>query len=167
MKNILTTKQKERLLRNIWLAHDGRWLLKTAEKFGFDTATNVNLAVQEFVGEKETELLLAESGYQIKDIEDVRTIIEATCLLNTPEGHKTEVKVIDNNRAILYTRDCYVHKMVSKAGNIDIHRCSSLVRCHSWLKGLAIGGKVIRDADIDSCRGKCEIIFEISFQSRK
>jgi hypothetical protein len=30
----LTAGQRERLLRDIWLLHDGRWFLKSAERFG-------------------------------------------------------------------------------------------------------------------------------------
>ena len=32
----LAPRQKEKLLRNIWLLHDGRWSLKSAEQLGFD-----------------------------------------------------------------------------------------------------------------------------------
>jgi hypothetical protein len=160
----LTPRQKEKLLRNIWLAHDGRWLLKLAEKFGFDTATKLNFAVQESIGKTETKQLLDETGYgEIKNIEDVKALMDLTCLLYTPEGHKTEVKVIDNSTVMLYTWDCYVHKMVSKAGNLYTHRCSSRIRCDSWLKGMALDGEVTRNKDINDCQGACEIIFKIKW----
>ena len=158
----LAPKQKEKLLRNIWLAHDGRWLLKSAVKFGFDTALKLDFAVQESIGKTETKQILLETDYEeIKKIEDVKALMDFTCLLYTPEGHKTEVKVIDNSTVILYTWNCYVHKMVSQAGNLYTHRCASRVRCNSWLKGMGLDGEVTRNKDINDCQGACEITFKI------
>jgi hypothetical protein len=160
----LTPEQREKLLRNIWLAHDGRWLLKSARKFGFGTANKLNFAVQESIGKTETRQLLAEAGYgNINDVQDFKALMELTCLLYTPEGHQTEVKAITNNMIVLYTRECYVHKMVSKAGNLGIYQCSSRIRCRSWLRGMGLSGQVYREKDIHDCRGACEIVFKINW----
>jgi hypothetical protein len=169
LKVKLTSKQKEKLLRNVWLAHDGRWLLKSAERFDFDVATRMNLAVQESIGKTETKQILEETGFgEVKNINDVKAVLDVTRILYTPDGHKTEVKVIDDNTAILFTWNCYVHKMVSKADNLYIHRCSSRIRCDSWLKGMGLDGEVTRNRDINDCQGSCEIIFRIKWpQHRK
>jgi hypothetical protein len=160
----LTAEQKERLLRNIWLAHDGRWLLKAAEKFGFDVATNLNLAVQESIGKTETKQLLAETNYrEIKNVEDLKALIELACHLYTPADNKNEVEIMDNGTIMVYVWDCYVHKMVSKAGNICLHQCSSRIRCESWLKGLGLNGEVINEKNTNNCNGACEIIFKIKW----
>jgi len=60
--NFLTAKQKEKVLRDIWIAHDGRWFLKTAERLGFDIATQLNLAVTKSFGKTEIKSLLKEIG---------------------------------------------------------------------------------------------------------
>jgi hypothetical protein len=160
----LAPEQKEKLLRNIWVAHDGRWLLKSAGIFGFDVANKLNFAVQESIGKTETKQLLAETGYrEIKNIDDVKALMDLTCLLYTPEGHKTEVKIMDDSTIMLYSWNCYVHKMVSKAGNLGIHQCSFRIRCDSWLKGMALDGEVIREKNINNCNGACEIIFKIKW----
>jgi hypothetical protein len=163
----LTSKQREKLLRNIWLLHDGRWLLKSAEEFGFDAATKLNFTVQESIGKTETKQLLDETGYgEIENIDDFKALFDLTSLLYTPEGHNTEFKIIDKSTIILYTWNCYVHKMVSKAGNLHIHQCSSMVRCDSWLKGMSLDGEVTRDKNINNCNGACEIIFKIKWQQK-
>jgi len=163
----LTPEQKEKLLRNIWLAHDGRWLLKSAEKFGFDIATKLNFAVQESIGKTETKQLLAETGYaDIKNAEDLKALMELACLLYTPEDNKNKVEVMDNSTILLYVWDCYVHKMVSKADNLDIHQCTSVQRCESWLKGVGLNGEVTREKDINDCQGTCEIIFKIKWRQK-
>jgi hypothetical protein len=160
----LTPEQREKLLRNIWLEHDGRWLLKAAHKFGFDTANKLNLSVQESIGKTETRQLLDEAGFAvISNIQELKELVELTCLLYTPESHETEVKVISNNMIVLYTRECYVHKMVSKAGNLSIHQCSSRIRCHSWLRGMGLNSEVYREKDIHDCRGACDIVFKINW----
>jgi len=73
----LTPEQRERILRNIWLSHDGRWFLKSAEEFGFDTAAKLNLVVTESIGKTEMKQLIAETGYgEIKNIEDFKALME-------------------------------------------------------------------------------------------
>jgi hypothetical protein len=57
----LTAGQRERLLRNIWLLHDARWFLKSVERFGFDTASALNLAVVKSIARTEMKQLLAET----------------------------------------------------------------------------------------------------------
>ena len=160
----LKPKQKEKLLRNIWLAHDVRWLLKSAKEFGFDAATKLNLAVQKSIAKTEIKQLLVETGYgEVKNIEDLKALMEIILRLYTPEDNKNEVKVMDKNMIVLYTWNCYVHKMVSKAGNTDIHQCSARERCSSWLKGMVINGEVINEKNINNCKGACEIIFKIKW----
>lgn len=160
----LTPKQKEKLLRNIWLLHDGRWMLKSAEEFGFNAATQLNLSVQKSIAKTEIKVLLAEIGWRkVKNIETLKTVIDITLHLYTPEGHKTDVKVMGNDTMVLYTWDCYVHKMVGQAGNIGIHQCSSRVRCESWLKGMELNGEVINKLNINNCNGACENLFKIQW----
>jgi hypothetical protein len=65
----LTAKQKEKLLRNIWLLHDGRWFLKSTMLIGFDVATKLNLDVVESIAKTEMKQLVAETGFgDIKNI---------------------------------------------------------------------------------------------------
>jgi hypothetical protein len=73
----LTTGQKEKLLRNIWLLHDGRWFLKSVEQFGFDTATKLNLAVVKSIARTEIKQLLAETNFgEVKNINDLQALME-------------------------------------------------------------------------------------------
>jgi len=160
----LTPEQRERLLRNIWVSHDGRWLLKSAEKFGFDTATKLNLVVTESIGKTEMKQLIAETGYgEIKNIEDFKALMEIASALYFPEEHKYELKVMDDNTFVGYVLECYVHKMVSKAGTTDIHQCAARLRFDSWRKAMALGGEVINEKNTNNCNGTCEITFKIKW----
>jgi hypothetical protein len=38
----LTAEQREKILRENWWSHDGRWFLKAAQELGFDVANRLN-----------------------------------------------------------------------------------------------------------------------------
>jgi len=160
----LTTEQREKLLRNIWLLHDGRWFLKSVEQFGFDTATELNLAVVKSIAKTEIKQLLAETGFgEVRNIEDLKSLMEIASPLYFPEEHKYEFKVVDNNTFVGHVLECYVHKMVTKAGTTDIHQCAAKLRFDSWCQAMGLDGEVINDKNTNNCNGTCEIIFKIKW----
>jgi hypothetical protein len=160
----LTPEQKEKLLRNIWLLHDGRWFLKSVEQFGFDTATKLNLAVVKSIAKTEIKQLLAETGFgEVRNIEDLKALMEVASPLYFPEEHKYEFKVVDNNTFVGHVLECYVHKMVSKAGTTDIHQCAAKLRFDSWCEAMGLDGEVINEKNTNNCNGTCEIFFKIKW----
>jgi len=160
----LTAEQREKLLRNIWLLHDGRWFLKSVEQFGFDTATKLNLAVVKSIAKTEMKQLLAETGFgEVRNIEDLKALMELASPLYFPEEHKYEFKVVDNNTFVGHVLECYVHKMVSKAGTADIHQCAAKLRFDSWCEAMGLEGEVINEKNTSNCNGTCEIIFKIKW----
>jgi hypothetical protein len=103
----LTAEQKEKLLRNIWLLHDGRWFLKSTEQFDFDTATKLNLAVVESIAGTEMKQLLAETDFgEVRNVKDLQTLMEIASLLYFPEEHKYEFKVVDDNTLVGHVLEC-------------------------------------------------------------
>ena len=160
----LTPEQKERLLRNIWLLHDGRWFLKSVERFGFDTATELNLGVVKSIARTEMKQLLAETDFgEVRNTKDLQALMETAALLYFPQEHKYEFKVVDSNTFIGYVLECYVHKMVSKAGTTAIHQCAAKLRFDSWCQAMGLDGEVINERDTSNCNGSCEIIFKINW----
>ena len=160
----LTPEQKERLLRNIWLLQDGRWFLKSVERFGFDTATELNLAVVKSIARAEMKQLLAETDFgEVRNIKDLQALMETAALLYFPQEHKYEFRVVDSNTFIGYVLECYVHKMVSKAGTTAIHQCAAKLRFDSWCQAMGLDGEVINERDTSNCNGSCEIIFKINW----
>lgn len=160
----LTPKQREKLLRNIWLLHDGRWFLKSIILLGFDSATKLNLDVVESIGKTEMRQLIAESNFgEIKNITDLKALIELAAPLYFPPEHKYEIQIIDDNTLLGRVLECYVHRMVSRAGTTEIHQCAARLRFDSWLKGLGLSGEVINEKNTSNCNGTCEIIFKIKW----
>jgi hypothetical protein len=160
----LTSEQKEKLLRNIWLLHDGRWFLKSAEQFGFDTATKLNLAVVKSIARTEMKQLLAETNFGVvRNIKDLQALMEIAALLYFPKEHKYKFKVVDNNTFVGHVLECYVYEMVSKAGTTAIHQCAAKLRFDSWYNAMGLNGEVINEKNTDNCNGTCEIIFKIKW----
>ncbi|OGN97438.1 MAG: hypothetical protein A2Z77_05260 [Chloroflexi bacterium RBG_13_51_36] len=160
----LAPEQKEKLLRNIWLLHDGRWFLKSVEQFGFDAATKLNLAVVKSIARTEMRQLLAETSFgEVRNTKDLQALMEIASLLYFPEEHKYEFKVLDNNTFVGHVLECYVHKMVSKAGTTAIHRCAARLRFYSWCQAMRLDGEVMNEKDTNNCNGTCDIIFKIKW----
>jgi hypothetical protein len=156
-----TAEQKEKLLRNIWLLHDGRWFLKSVEQFGFDTATKLNLAVVKSIARTEMKQLLAETDFgEVRNMRDLQILMEIAALLYFPEEHKYEFEVVDNNTFVGHVLECYVHKMVSRAGTTAIHRCAGKLRFDSWCQAMGLEAEVINEKDTSNCNGTCDIIFK-------
>ncbi len=160
----LTPGQREKLLRDIWILTDGRWFLKSVEQFGFDVATKLNLAVVKSIGKTEMKQLLAETGYgEVKDIEDLKALMEIASSLYFPAEHKYEFKVVDSNTFVGHVLECYVYKMVGKAGTTAIHQCAAKTRFDSWIEAMGLDGEVINEKNTDNCNGTCEIIYKIKW----
>jgi len=160
----LTSKQKEKLLRNIWLLHDGRWFLKSVMLLGFDVATKLNLDVVESISKTEMKQLVAESGFgQIKNIEDLKSLIDLAAPLYFPPEHKYQIKIIDDNTLLGRVLECYVYRMVGRAGTTDIHQCAARLRFQSWLKWLDLKGDIVNEKNTNNCGGKCDIFFRINW----
>ena len=158
----LKPEQREKILRNVWVLHDGRWFLKAIEEFGFDTATKLNLTVIKSFAKTEIKQFVAETNYgEIKNIEDFKALMEILAALYFPEEHKYEFKIIDNNSFLGHVLECYVYKNVSKAGITDIHQCAAKTRFGSWLEALGLEGEIIADKNTNNCNGTCKIIFKI------
>jgi len=160
----LTPEQREKILRNIWILHDGRWFLKSIEEFGFDAATKLNLAVTKSFGKTEIKQFIAETDYgEVQNIEDFEALLVILAHLYFPEEHKYEFIILDNSSLLGHVLECYVYKNVSKAGITDIHQCAGKTRFDSWLEALGLEGEVFTDKNTNNCNGTCKIIFKIKW----
>jgi hypothetical protein len=163
-ESVLSSAQRERILRDIWIAHDGRWFLKSAGKLGFDVATQLNLAVTKSFGKTEIRRLLSEIGaIEIKCIEDLNELLLIAGDIYCPVDHEYEHSVIDKNNLSVKISQCYVYKNVSLAGTTDIHQCAGKQRFISWLEALNLKGTVANSKNTNDCNGTCEYIFNIQW----
>lgn len=163
-ENALSAEQKETVLRDIWIAHDGRWFLKTAGEFGFDAATKLNLAVTKSFGKTEIKRLIQEIGKpEINNIEAFKDIMVIASDIYCPVEHIYEYSIIDENNLSAKILQCYVHKNVSLAGTTEIHQCAGKNRFISWIEAMELNGTVSNSQNTNSCNGECEFIFTIQW----
>ncbi len=156
--------QKEKLLRNIWLLHDGRWFVKSVEQFGFDAATKLNLAVVKSIARTEMKQLLAETDFgEVRNMKDLQALMEIAALLYFPEEHRYEFRIADDNTFVGHVLECYVYKMVSRARTVAIHQCAAMLRFNSWCQAMGLDGEVANEKDTSNCNGTCEITFKINW----
>src|SRR4030042_2202541 len=142
----LVSEQRERLLRNIWISHDGQWVLKTVQEFGFDAANKLNQAVARSLGKIEIKRLMAATKWgEIKNEEDFKRLLAIACDLYMPEEHKYEIEQLEDNSVLGRVLECYVYKNVSKAGATTYFRWAAKSRFTSWLEGCALKGEVIAE----------------------
>jgi hypothetical protein len=160
----LTADQKEKILRDIWILHDGRWFIKSIGEVGFETATQLNLNVAGSIGKTEIKRLLAEIDCgKISNIKEFKMLMEIAADLYFPEEHKYTISIIDDNTLVGNVLECYVHKNVSKAGTTDIHQCAAKTRFESWFKSFGLKGEISAEKNTNNCNGSCEIIFKIKW----
>jgi hypothetical protein len=161
---VLSSSQREQILRDIWIGHDGRWFLKNASKLGFDVATQLNLAVTKSFGKTEITRLLSEFGkIEIKNIGDLADFLIVASEIYCPPDHKYEYSVIDKDNLSVKILQCYVFINVSLAGTTQMHQCAGKQRFNSWLEALDLKGTVLNLKNTDNCNGKCEFIFNIQW----
>jgi hypothetical protein len=51
----LSSKERERILRQNWWGHDGRWFFQVASELGFSKANQMNMAINRAVGKMELQ----------------------------------------------------------------------------------------------------------------
>ena len=58
----LPSKKRERILRQNWWGHDGRWFFHVASELGFSKANQMNMAINRTVGKMEMKNFRRASG---------------------------------------------------------------------------------------------------------
>jgi len=159
----LNPAEREKLLRDLWIAHDGRWFLRAVQEWGFDTANRVNQAIIRSMGKKEAKELMDRTGAQIADIGDIVEIIKMGGEIYWPEEHEYEIKISGDSLIIGRVLRCYVWENVNKAGGLLSYRCAAPTRFSGWVDAFGVPGEVIASKDCDECNGSCEINFRFDW----
>ncbi|MGD0765224.1 MAG: DUF6125 family protein [Dehalococcoidia bacterium] len=163
----LKPEERAKLLRDLWIAHDGRWFLKIAEEFGFDTANRINQAIIRSMGKKEAKELMIRTGARIANIDDVKRFLEMGGDIYWPEEHKREMEVIGDSVILGRVLQCYVWSNVNKAGGLSAYRCAAVIRFRGWVDAFGVPGEVTGSSECDKCNGSCDISFKFDWSAEK
>jgi hypothetical protein len=163
MRAELSPAEKEKLLRDLWVAHDGRWFLKTAEEYGFDSANKLNQAVIRSMGKKEARELMVRTGTQIAGVSDIKAFMNMAGELYWPGEHKYAVETVGDDLLVGHVIKCYVWENSKKAGALGLYRCAAAIRFSGWMDAMVVPAEVTGSGDCDTCNGSCDISFRFDW----
>ena len=163
MRDELSPAEREKLLRDLWVAHDGRWFLAVAAEFGFGTANKLNQAVLKSIGKKEAREFMTRAGVEVKNAGDFKKFLEMAGPLYWPGEHVYEIGDPEAGGMTGRIIHCYVWENVKKAGGTSFYQCAAPLRFRAWLEGLNIPGEVIATKECDTCNGSCDISFRFDW----
>jgi hypothetical protein len=155
----LTAEQREKILKENWFSHDGRWFLKVAQELGFDVANRLNQIVARSMGKTEAKRFLIESNFgEVKKIEDLQYLFTEGCRLYYPKEHEFEFKIMDKNAILGIVTRCVAFDAVKKAGATDLYQCSCATRHGAWLEAFGLDGEAFIRKSMMKGDDICEIV---------
>lgn len=157
----LTAEQREKILRENWMAHDGRWFLKVAQELGFDVANRLNQITIRSMGKTEAKRFLKESDFgEVKKIENLVYLLEAAWGLYF-EGLEYEFKILDKNTLSSILTRCPIFDAVKEAGVKDLYQCACAVRLGGWLEAFGLDGEVFIRKSMMKGDDVCELVLRV------
>jgi hypothetical protein len=64
-------------------------------------------------------------------------------------------KISDSNTFVGHVLECYVCKVLSKAGTTSIHQCAAKLRFHSWCQAMGLYGEAMNERNTGHYKGSC------------
>jgi len=142
-KNLeVDTEKLLELARYAFLRLDGAWFLATAEKYGVEIATELDVRAWEQFSERLAKKIVSLLNLKGKFSEVFPKLMH---IQNDLMNMKREIIVYDNNRAISRITDCEVWKMVSKVWTRETAPCYKVTQAsiRGLLKGAFPGTEFI------------------------
>lgn len=159
----LTAAQREQLLREIWLDHDGRWFLKVAERYGFEVANEINRAAGRSVARKAMQRLMAELRADgVKDLARLRDLFEiAYELFHPPPRCDVSFVCEGTTRIRAIYRKCPVMERIELGGGMANYVCGCPSAFEGWLAAVQLPGSVRIVQSVPEGAGECEVWIDL------
>ena len=123
-----------------FLRLDGAWFLASAEKFGVETATELDVNAWESFSERLGKKIAMTLKLRGEFNEEFPIVMK---IQSTIMNAKTEIVSVSENRVVLRTLDCEVWKMVSKKWTSETAPCYKVTKASisGLLRGAFPGAK--------------------------
>ncbi|MEX2683935.1 MAG: DUF6125 family protein [Candidatus Sigynarchaeota archaeon] len=108
-----------------FLRLDGAWFLASAEKYGVDAATELDIKAWELFSERLGKRIAATFKLRGEFPNDLPLVMKVQ---NTVMNVKAELIIDGNDKAIFRTIDCEVWKMVSKKWTSETAPCYKVTK---------------------------------------
>lgn len=122
------------LARYAFLRLDGAWFLASADKYGVEAATDLDVKAWEMFSERLAKKIVALLNLKGEFSQVFPNVMKVQ---NRLMNMKSEVKIIGENKAIQKVTDCEVWKMVSKVWTRETAPCYKVTQAS--IRGLLKG----------------------------
>ncbi len=163
----LSPTEKEALLRDLWVAHDGQWFLKTAGEYGFGIANKMNMIVVKSMGRKEAKELMDRTGSRIASVDDAVQFLRMGSDLYWPEEHEAEIEAMADGTVVGRILHCFVWANVNRGGGVKYYQCAAPTRFEGWVEAMGVPAEVKGSGECATCNGSCVISFRFGGPASK
>jgi hypothetical protein len=154
----LSSEKRERILRQNWWGHDGRWFYHVASEFGFTKANQMNMAINRTVGKMEMRNFLSASGIFGAEIQQhMLDILKSNMEMCAADVFSIRYFTQEGDTFTLVIDECAAHTGTVKAGYAEEYECACFKRCEGWLDGMGIRGSAHIAASLLNSDNHCKI----------
>lgn len=161
--NKIPPEEREKILRQNWWNHDGRWFYYTAREAGFELANKLNMLVNKSIGRAEMRRLMAALNIDAtKAADTISALIETLSDLFVKDVFVIVGFTKENDYTWVYRlKDgpCYVE--TKKAGIMDLYQCACFKRAEGWAEACGLKAEVFIRKSMIKGDEECEVVFSI------
>jgi hypothetical protein len=158
----LPSKERERILRQNWWGHDGRWFFHVASELGFSKANQMNMAINRAVGKMEMKNFLTASGLSGIEIQQyMLDILKANLEMCAADVFSIRHFRQAGDTFTLVIDECAAHTGTVRAGYGGDYECACFRRSEGWLDAMGIRGSVRIAASLLKGDSHCKISIKL------
>ena len=158
----LSSKERERILRQNWWGHDGLWFFHVASELGFSKANQMNKAINRAVGKMEMKNFLTASGISIAEVQQyMPDILKANLEMCAADVFSIRYfKKVDDSLELAIDK-CAAHTGTIKADYAGDYECACFKRIEGWLDAMDFHGSVRIAASLLKGENHCKIFIKL------
>lgn len=155
----LSSDDREKILRQNWWGHDGRWYMFVAKELGFDRANEMNMKINKAVGKLEIKNLAAVSSIREDSIrQNLVDFLKTNLQLCAKDVFTLKDFRSEGEDIVLKVSRCPAHSGTRKAGYMDDYQCACFKRCEGWLEAIGLNCRSFVRKSLMKGDGVCEIV---------
>ncbi|OGD37222.1 hypothetical protein A2V94_03670 [Candidatus Atribacteria bacterium RBG_16_35_8] len=162
----LSDKETLEYFHRSYTAVDGLWFVKVEEKYGFDTALDIDKKVWEVMPKIQSRFL----KNKLKLDNGIKALIECFKVKLKLDSFKFKTEKLNEHKIKIIIHSCPWHNIMIKSGRIDLSKKVGSTICNTeymiWAK--EFGDNITFKLEKQICKGQgpCIIIFEEISKSR-
>jgi len=129
---------KQLLLRG-WMTHDAMWFKNTLDRFGIETANELNrAAIRDMAPIEVSRLLRVLKLERVSSFQELEAFMTGAMDLLAGDYFDFHWQWVPPNRLCVEVEDCFAFKGISRLGAIEHYECGLFDRIHRWFDVLKV-----------------------------